>query len=292
MISVLLIIFGTRKLARYDDKLHRVCYYRANENSPARSSMRLFQYRELIRNLVLKDLKLKYRGSVLGFLWSLANPLSLIIVYGFVFNRMLRTDVPDFGYFLLVGILPWNFFAQSLTMSTVAIIDNGNLIRKVWLPNEVFPVATVLFNLAQFLLALLVLLPTAIVYFNKSIDWPYLAIIPVLCLHVIFTLGLCMVLATATVFYRDIKHFTEILVMLLFWLTPVVYNRRVVSDSLRLVVYSNPVSYFIAAYQDIFYTGVAPDFDHMLILVLLSGVSALIGQLVFTTYKSRFAEEI
>jgi ABC-2 type transport system permease protein len=251
-----------------------------------------FQYRELIRNLVSKDLKLKYRGSVLGFLWSLVNPLSLIVVYGFVFNRMLRTDIPDFGYFLLVGILPWNFFAQSLAMSTVAVIENGNLIRKVWLPNEVFPVATVLFNLAQFILALLVLLPTALVYFGKPIAWSYLAVIPVLCLHVIFTLGLCMVLSTATVFYRDVKHFTEILLMLLFWLTPVVYNRRVLSDALRLVVYSNPVSYFIAAYQDIFYLGVIPDFDQIIILVLLSGVSILIGQLVFTAYKSRFAEEI
>jgi ABC-type polysaccharide/polyol phosphate export permease len=102
----------------------------------------LFRYRELIRNLVLKDLKLKYRDSVLGFLWSLANPLLLILVYSFVFGHILRGGPPNFAYFLMVGILPWNFFAQSLMMSTGSILDNGNLIRKVALQMEVFPVAT------------------------------------------------------------------------------------------------------------------------------------------------------
>ena len=116
----------------------------------------VFYYRELIRNLVLKDLKLKYRDSILGFLWSLANPLLLILVYSFVFGHLLPGGPPNLAYFLMVGILPWNFFAQSLMMSTSSIIDNGSLIRKVALPMEVFPLATVLFNLAQYLLALIV----------------------------------------------------------------------------------------------------------------------------------------
>jgi ABC-2 type transport system permease protein len=252
----------------------------------------LFRYRELIRNLVLKDLKLKYRGSVLGFLWSLANPLSLILVYSFVFTRMLRTEISDFGYFFLVGILPWNFFAQSLMMSTGAVIDNGNLIKKVWLPSEVFPVATVLFNLAQFVLALLVLLPAGVIYFHKSIASSCLALIPILILHVMFTLGLCMIFSTATVFYRDIKHFTEIFLMLLFWLTPVVYDFRVLPDSVRMVVYSNPVSHFIAAYQDIFYLGMVPKLSDMLTMIVVSFSSLFFGFLVFVKYKSRFAEEI
>ena len=121
----------------------------------------VFRYRELIRNLVLKDLKLKYRDSVLGFLWSLANPLLLIVVYSFVFGHILRGGPQNFAYFLMVGILPWNFFAQSLMMSTGSILDNGSLIRKVATPMEVFPIATALFNLAQYLLALVVFFPMA-----------------------------------------------------------------------------------------------------------------------------------
>src|SRR5215475_14431843 len=104
----------------------------------------LFAYRELIRNLVIKDLKLKYRDSLFGFLWSLANPLLLILVYNFVFGHILRGGPANFAYFLMVGILPWNFFAQSVMMSTGSILDNGGLIRKVAIPMEVFPLATVL----------------------------------------------------------------------------------------------------------------------------------------------------
>src|SRR5262249_32494810 len=133
----------------------------------------VFRYRELIRNLVLKDLKLKYRDSALGFLWSLANPLLLILVYSFVFGHLFPGGPPNFAYFLMVGILPWNFFAQSLMMSTGSIIDNGNLIRKVALPMEVFPIATVLFNLAQFLLALIVFFPMALLFFKVSVAWSW-----------------------------------------------------------------------------------------------------------------------
>jgi len=131
----------------------------------------LFQYRELLRNLVIKDLKLKYRDSAIGFLWSLVNPLLLILVYSFVFSHILRVDIDRFSYFLLVGILPWNFFAQSLMMSTGSILDNGGLIRKVAMPMEIFPVATVLFSLAQFGLALLVFLPMTIFFFDVSMGW-------------------------------------------------------------------------------------------------------------------------
>ena len=99
----------------------------------------LFRYRELIRNLVFKDLKLKYRDSTFGFLWSLANPILVISVYSFVFGHLIRVGVEKFPYFLMIGILAWNFFAQSLMMSTGAILDNSNLIRKVAVPMEVFP---------------------------------------------------------------------------------------------------------------------------------------------------------
>jgi len=131
----------------------------------------LFRYRELIYNLVFKDLKLKYRDSTFGFLWSLANPLLVISVYSFVFGHLIRIGVERFPYFLMIGILAWNFFAQSLMMSTGSILDNGSLIRKVALPMEVFPVATVLFNLVQYFLALIVLFPMAFVVFGVLPSW-------------------------------------------------------------------------------------------------------------------------
>jgi len=252
----------------------------------------VFRYRELIRNLVLKDLKLKYRDSVLGFLWSLANPLLLILVYSFVFGHLFSEGPPNFAYFLMVGILPWNFFAQSLMMATGSILDNGNLIRKVSLPVEVFPIATVLFNLAQYLLALIVFFPMALLFFKVSITWSWTSFIAILALHILFTVGMCFIVSTATVFYRDVRHFTEILLMLLFWLTPIIYDVQSVPGSLRSVLYMNPLSYFILAYQEALYHNVFLSLDRLLVLLMLTFLSLVLGYSLFLICKVRFAEEV
>jgi lipopolysaccharide transport system permease protein len=251
----------------------------------------LFRYRELIRNLVLKDLKLKYRDSVLGFLWSLANPLLLILVYSFVFGHILRGGPANFAYFLMVGILPWNFFAQSLTMSTGSILDNGNLIRKVALPMEVFPVATVLFNLAQFLFAMVVFFPMAWLFFKVPVAWSWINFLPVMGLQILFNLGLCFMISTATVFYRDVRHFTEIFLMLFFWLTPIIYDVQSAPATLKTVLYMNPFSYFILGYQDALYRNIFSSLDQWLAITSLAIVSLASGYILFMICKIRFAEE-
>ena len=251
----------------------------------------LLRYRELIRNLVRKDLTLKYRDSVFGFLWSLANPLLLIVVYSFVFGHILRGGPENFAYFIMVGILPWNFFAQSLMMSTGSIVDNGNLIRKVALPMEVFPVATVFFNLAQLLFAMLVFFPMAWFFFNVPLTWSWLSFVPVLALQVLFTLGLCFIFSTATVFYRDVRHFTEIFLMLLFWLTPIIYDVQVAPETLRTALYMNPVSHFVLRYQDALYRDVFVSASQWLVVASIAVVSLAAGYTLFTACKARFAEE-
>ena len=252
----------------------------------------LFRYRELVRNLVIKDLKLKYRDSVLGFMWSLANPLLLILVYSFVFGHILRGGPPNFAYFIMVGILPWTFFAQALMMATGSIVDNGSLIRKVALPMEVFPLATVLFNLAQFVFALIVFFPMALLFFKVSVALSWLNFFLILALHILFTLGLCFIVSTATVFYRDVRHFTEILLMLLFWLTPIIYDVQAIPASLRAAIYLNPLAYFILAYQDALYHNIISSFDKLIVLALLALVSVFLGYTVFVYTKFRFPEEV
>ena len=251
----------------------------------------LFAYRELIRNLVIKDLKLKYRDSVLGFLWSLANPLLLILVYSFVFGHILRGGPANFAYFLMVGILPWNFFAQSLMMATGSILDNGTLIRKVAVPMEVFPMTTVLFNLAQFLLALVIFFPMAWLFFKVPLAWSWLNFFPILVVQIVFTLGLSFIISTATVFYRDVRHFIEIFLMLVFWLTPIIYDAQLAPALLQRVLYMNPFSYFILAYQDALYRNVFSSLEQWVVIMLLAAVFLAAGYTLFTTCKSRFAEE-
>jgi ABC-type polysaccharide/polyol phosphate export permease len=250
------------------------------------------RYRELIRNLVIKDLKLKYRDSVLGFLWSLANPLLLILVYSFVFGHMLRGGPVNFAYFLMIGILPWNFFAQSLMMSTGSIVDNGGLIRKVALPMEVFPIATVLFNLAQFMFALIVFFPMALLFFEAPVGLAWINFVPILALQILFTLGLSFIVSTATVFYRDIRHFTEILLMLLFWLTPIIYDVESAPAALKTVLYMNPLTYFILAYQDALYRNSFSSLERLAVIVVIAFLSLAVGYRIFTICKARFAEEV
>lgn len=252
----------------------------------------LFRYRELIRNLVFKDLKLKYRDSTFGFLWSLANPILVISVYSFVFGHLIRVGVERFPYFIMIGLLAWNFFAQSLMMATGAILDNSNLVRKVALPMEVFPVATVLFNLAQYLLALIVLFPLAFVFFGVLPSWSWLAFLPILVLHVGFTLGACFVVAATTVFFRDVRHFTEILLMLLFWLTPIIYDIRSITPALQSVIYLNPISFFTMGYQNALYHNIFPSFQEVVILTMLTVLMMVTGYALFVRLKTRFAEEV
>jgi ABC-2 type transport system permease protein len=252
----------------------------------------LYAYRELIRNLVLKDLKLKYRDSALGFLWSLANPLLLIAVFSFVFGHILRGGPTNFAYFLMIGILPWNFFAQSLTMSTGSVLENGSLIRKVAVPMEVFPVSTVLFNLAQYLLALAVFFPAALLFLRVPPSWSWLAFVPILLLQAVFTLGVCLIASTATVFYRDVRHFAEILLTLLFWLTPIVYDVRAVPPSMVTIIHLNPMTYVVLAYQDVLYHSVFPPAERLAAVVVLSLSALAIGVAVFEGQKRRFAEEV
>jgi len=191
----------------------------------------------------------------------------------------------------MVGILPWNFFAQSLMMATGSILDNGSLIRKVALPMEVFPMTTVLFNLAQFLLALVIFFPMAWLFFKVPVTWSWLNFFPILVLQILFTLGLSFIISTATVFYRDVRHFTEIFLTLVFWLTPIIYDVQLAPALLKRVLYLNPFSYFILGYQDALYRNVFSSLEQWLVVASLALLSLTAGYALFAACKTRFPEE-
>jgi ABC-type polysaccharide/polyol phosphate export permease len=213
----------------------------------------LFRYRELLKNLVLKDLKLKYRGSVLGFFWSLLNPLLMIGVYTVAFRVLMRTGPEGFVYYVMLGILAWTFFVNSLMMSTGAIVDNSGLVKSVFFPRAILPIATVLFNFAQYLLTVLVFLPVMMVIYRVPVAAPMVAFPLFLFLQVLFTAGLALLLSTLTAFYRDVRHFLEIALAALFWLTPIVYLPDVAPDRWRPLLLMSPLSPFITAYHDMFF---------------------------------------
>lgn len=252
----------------------------------------VFRYRELVKNLVSRDLKIKYKSSVLGFLWSLLNPLLMLIVYTLAFKYVLRVGKEDFAFYFIVAYLPWNFFALSLAISVGAIVDNASLLKKVYFPREILPLSIVLSNFVQFLLTFVVLVP-AFLYFNHSLGLSVLLLPALMVLHIVFTLGIAMILATLYVYFRDTRHLLEVVLNLWFWVTPIVYTFDTIKNPQIIeTLQLNPMTLFVMAYRDILYSARMPDLLLLAELLAWSLAALMFGAGLFGRYKFRFAEAI
>lgn len=262
----------------------------AGQSSLRETAAAVVRYRHLLRNLVLKDLKLKYRGSVFGFLWSLLNPLVMIVVYTVAFTYILPIRTEGFVFYLMLGILPWTFFAGSLGASTGAIADNGGLVKSVFFPRAILPVSGVLFNLTQFLLTIVVFLPIMLVYYRVTPVAPMLLFPVFLALQAVFIIGLALLLATATAFFRDVKHLVDVALAMLFWMTPIVYELGQVPDRIRGVILLSPMSPYVHAYHEIFYYRQWPDAATWLLAGGYAAGALALGLWIIVRHEARFAE--
>ena len=252
----------------------------------------IVRYRELLRNLVLRDTKLKYRGSVFGFFWSLANPLLMVFTYTVAFRYILGVRTPGFIFNLLLGILSWTFFANSALMSTGSVVEAGALIKSVAFPRAILPVATVLFNLVQFLLTITVFLPIALLVFGFAPTPAVLLFPALLALQILFTIGVALALATLTAFFRDVRHLMEIGIGILFWTTPILYSYDRLPELLRLPILLSPMSSFIVAYQQIFSQGRVPDLAVWLAAGSYAAGMFVLGASLFVNAEDRLAEQV
>lgn len=255
--------------------------------------IRLFNYKELLRNLVAKDLKVKYRGSVLGFVWSLLNPLLMIVVYTIVFGLFMRVKVSQEHYplFLVVGILHWVFFASSFLAATEAILGNANLVRKIDFPRMILPVSAVTFQFIQLLFALGVF---ALAYpFLGGKFWLGLLLYPVvLALQGLMVSGIALVISALTVYYRDLKHLSEVGLVILFWLTPIAYEFTMIPLLTRLWLRLNPMMTFVIVYQDLFYYHTWPSLASWALMIFWAAGTLGLGYMIFQRLEDRFAEEL
>jgi lipopolysaccharide transport system permease protein len=252
----------------------------------------LYRYRELLKNLVVKDLKLKYRGSALGFVWSLINPLMMIVVYTLAFSYILRIRGTGFVFYLMLGQLAWTFFATSSAMATGAIVDNAGLLKSVTFPRAILPIGTVLFNLAQYLLTIGVFLPVMLFWYRVPLSGPMVLFPVFLMLQVLFTIGVALILATATAFFRDVRHLIEVLLAVMFWTTPILYEIRQVPDRLRLPILLSPMSSFVVAYERMFFYREWPDPTIWAIACAYSLGALAIGMMMILAFDNRFSEQL
>ncbi|MDQ2750919.1 MAG: ABC transporter permease [Pseudonocardiales bacterium] len=237
---------------------------------------------ELLAGLIRKDLKVKYQGSVLGFLWSLVNPLVLLVVYTFVFQVVLGTNVPRFGYYLLSGLLIWNAFSGSVGMATDSVVSNSGLVKKVRFPLGVLPLTAVGFNLVHYALQTLVLILAMAVTGDTSFVSPAVfLLVPAILVALVFMTGLSFLVAALNVRYRDTKHIVEVVLMAAFWVSPIVYPVSRVADHLHGWVYTlyylNPMTAVVSGSQRALYGApTAPDGSPVL---ADSGIAFYLGKL-------------
>jgi lipopolysaccharide transport system permease protein len=258
---------------------------------------RLLRYRGLVQSLVARELKARYRGSVLGFFWSFINPLLLLLIYTFVFTEVLPgthpADIEPYALFMFCGILPWTWFSSSLSESANVLISNGNLIKKVLFPAEILPIVTVLANMVHFFLGLPILV-AFLVYYWRPLTPGELAWFPaVVLVQLVLTTGLALILSSLTVHFRDIKDILGNLLTFWFFATPVIYPMTQAPGFARQLLNLNPFTHLAISYQEIlFYPG---PFGHWKWLVAIGAGSILlffVGFFLFDRLRDSFAEEV
>ena len=257
---------------------------------------RLGRYRGLIQSLVARELKAKYRGSVLGFFWSFINPLLLLLIYSFVFKYVLPArfeGIEHYELFLFCGLLPWTWFSSSLLESTNALIAGGNLIRKVLFPAEVLPIVSVFSGLVHFCLGLPIL-AVFFLYYRVPVPLTDLVWFPVIVAEqLLLTLGLALMLSALTVHFRDLRDLVANVLTLAFFLTPIIYPLSQAPAWARPYLNVNPFTTLAVSYQEVLaIPGPFDGWPRLLVFGLISLVVFAVGYFVFDRLRDTLAEEV
>jgi ABC-type polysaccharide/polyol phosphate export permease len=256
----------------------------------------LFQFRQLVVLLVARELKVRYKRSVLGLVWTMLNPLLLMVVYTVVFSTIMPAAMPDFSIFLLAGLLPWLFVSTAILQGMSAVLGNQELIRKIRLPQAVFPLSVVGSNLVNFVLSVIPLLGVMLVIGHPVT--PALFFLPVSALLICcFAAGLTLIFSSATVFFRDVRHLTEVMLQILFYLSPVLYSPDQIGQGntanswwlpgFRAVLEANPLTYLLPLVRDPVYRGVLPPASTLAAATVAAVVSLVAGYTIFRKLEPR-----
>ncbi len=278
----------------------------------------LWEYRELLGNLVRRELKVRYKDSALGFLWTLLNPLLYLLVFSFVFGFVLKGGPPRFGLLFLSGLLIWNLFSTGLGSATSSVVGNGALVQKVWFPREILPIAAVGASIISFVFQMVVLV-IGLAAFRQAPEWSLLwMLVPAFIAAVLLATGLGLILSAYNVYYRDTGHFLELAMLALFWFTPIVYQYDFVARSVRdwggaraeWLIALNPMVAPLTVFHRVLYNpnnleaepreqffGILLESDMHLFLMLMISLAmgilfCLLGFKIFARLEGNFGEAI
>lgn len=256
----------------------------------------LIKYRELLVQMTSREIKSRYKQSILGYFWVILNPLAQMLVMSFAFSVILRiptnasSHIP-YSIFLFVALLPWNLFANSLASACGSLVGSASLITKVYFPRTILVVSTLIAKVVDFLFALIVLIIYMIAYqipVNANILW----VIPIFLIQQIFTLGLSLFFAASNLLYRDIQYLLSLILTLWLYLTPVIYPADIVPDRFKIFFQLNPMAVIINAYRQTILGGGAPNYSSLAIALLISLIVLLLGLAYFKSRERIFADNI
>ena len=252
----------------------------------------IYLYREMIYNLVHRELRGKYKGSVLGFAWTFVNPLLQLGVYTVVFSHILKSGVEDYYLFLFVTLIPWIFFSVSISAGAGCIRAQGNMVKKIYFPREVIPISFVVSQFVSMLLSFLVVFVVLLIS-GKGFNFEAFLYLPlIMIIELLIAIGLTMIISGLAVYFRDIEHFINIIVLLWQFLTPVMYDLSIVPDNLISIYQLNPMTPIIVAYRDILYYKQIPQVNTLVSASLFAIILFVLGFIIFGKLKEHFAEEL
>jgi lipopolysaccharide transport system permease protein len=249
--------------------------------------LELMRNRELIWALALKDLRVRYKRSVLGFFWALLHPLMMMVILTLVFSTVMRFQIHDYAIFLLSALLPWTFFSQALSYSAESIVGNGELLKKLYIAKSVFPIAAVIANMINFFLSLIPLFFLLIFLrfpFHSSLMYLPVPIIALLA----FTLGCSFFCAAANVFFRDVSHIVQIVLQAWFYFSPIVYSLDFIPARFYIIFRFNPLVYILHGFRLSIYHGQLPHLSSAAMSLGCGFGFLIFGYWVFRKYQDSF----
>jgi len=251
------------------------------------------KYRELLSELTMREIKQRYKQSVLGYAWVILNPFFQMLVMAFVFSFIMR--IPNLGVpypiFLYAGLLPWTLFANSLGSASNALVGNAGLITKIYFPREIFVISTIIAKIVDFLLALSIFV-AFMFYYHLSVNLNILWVIPFFAIQQLFTYGISLFLAAANLFYRDIQYLLGLVILIWMYLTPVIYPTELFPDKYRWIFQLNPMAVIINAYRQVVLGGGMPNIQSLGIALILSLIILVGSYKFFKKLEGIFADII
>lgn len=251
----------------------------------------LWNYREMLYNLVRKDLRTRYKGSFLGFLWTFVNPLLQLLVYTAVFSTIMKVNVDKFYIYLFVALIPWIFFTTSIQGGATSVLAGKDLVKKIYFPRIVLPLAVV--NAAFMNMAFSMVIVLAAVLLSGIGLSVYALFLPlIMALEYIFVLGFAILFAALNVYFRDLEHILGIVTMAWFYATPIVYTVDMVPKQFIKLLYLNPMTSIVGAYRDILYYQQMPSLNHIVGILVWSAITIVTGYFLFNKLQKGFVEEL